>query len=552
MGVLSLLLTLFVPLLGAFAVLFINKEQTKAIRITAFAISIITFLFSLLLLPHFDSANPTFQYVVNQLWVPSIDAGFRIGLDGMSLLLVLLTTFIMPIAIASSFSGIKKREKEYYAMLLVLQFGMTGVFVALDTFLFYVFWELILIPMFFIIGVWGGKDKIYASIKFFLYTLVGSLLMLVAIIWIGLYAKDPAVYGKFTTDLVAIKGFIGTIPYDIQVWLFLAFAISFCIKVPLFPLHTWLPDAHVQAPTAGSVILAGVLLKMGTYGLIRFNLELFPLVSSNWATPIAWLSVIGIIYGALVAMVQTDVKKLVAYSSVSHLGFVVLGIFSMTVEGIQGAIIQMVNHGLSTPMLFLCVGVIYDRRHTREISEYGGIARVMPIYTVLFAIAMFASVGLPGLNGFVGEYLTLIGAFVSPVYNNTLFAIISATGVIFAAVYLLWMWQRVMFGTNDNPENQNLQDVTKQEMWQMIPLVVFIVWIGVYPGTFLKFTEASTRALVGKIEAVNGIAPRYKDFPTIKKANLEHNSHQNGEHAVPHKDEKHNQTKPSTETKPHQ
>lgn len=548
MGVLSLLLTLFVPLLGAIAVLFINKEQSKAIKSTAFVMSIVTFLLSLLLLPNFDSSNPTFQYVVNQLWIPSLDAGFRIGVDGMSLLLVLLTTFIMPIAIASSFSGIKKREKEYYAMLLILQFGMTGVFVALDTFLFYVFWELILIPMFFIIGVWGGKDKIYASIKFFLYTLVGSLLMLVAIIWIGLYAQDPAVYGKFTTDLVAIKGFIGSIPYDIQVWLFLAFAISFCIKVPLFPLHTWLPDAHVQAPTAGSVILAGVLLKMGTYGLIRFNLELFPLVSSHWATPIAWLSVIGIIYGALVAMVQTDVKKLVAYSSVSHLGFVVLGIFSMTVEGIQGAIIQMVNHGLSTPMLFLCVGVIYDRRHTREISEYGGIARVMPIYTVLFAIAMFASVGLPGLNGFVGEYLTLIGAFVSLVYNNTLFAILSATGVIFAAVYLLWMWQRVMFGTNDNPENQNLQDVTKQEMWQMIPLVVFIVWIGVYPGTFLKFTEASTRALVGKIEAVNSIAPRYNTFPTIKKAS---HQHQQGDHKSHNGNEKHDNAHPSTETKPH-
>lgn len=548
MGVLSLLLTLFVPLLGAIAVLFINKEQSKAIKSTAFVMSIVTFLLSLLLLPNFDSSNPTFQYVVNQLWIPSLDAGFRIGVDGMSLLLVLLTTFIMPIAIASSFSGIKKREKEYYAMLLILQFGMTGVFVALDTFLFYVFWELILIPMFFIIGVWGGKDKIYASIKFFLYTLVGSLLMLVAIIWIGLYAQDPVVYGKFTTDLVAIKGFIGSIPYDIQVWLFLAFAISFCIKVPLFPLHTWLPDAHVQAPTAGSVILAGVLLKMGTYGLIRFNLELFPLVSSHWATPIAWLSVIGIIYGALVAMVQTDVKKLVAYSSVSHLGFVVLGIFSMTVEGIQGAIIQMVNHGLSTPMLFLCVGVIYDRRHTREISEYGGIARVMPIYTVLFAIAMFASVGLPGLNGFVGEYLTLIGAFVSPVYNNTLFAILSATGVIFAAVYLLWMWQRVMFGTNDNPENQNLQDVTKQELWQMIPLVVFIVWIGVYPGTFLKFTEASTRALVGKIEAVNSIAPRYNALPTIKKAS---HHHQNGDHKSHKTDEKHDNAHPSTDSKPH-
>lgn len=496
-----LLLTLFLPLAGSLAMLFINREQGKAIRISALTISVLTFFASLLLLPAFDNANPDFQLKFSVPWIPTFDAGFRIGLDGMSLLLVLLTTFITPIAILCSFDSIHKREKEYYFMLLLLQFGMTGVFISLDTFLFYVFWELILIPMYFLIGIWGGKERIYAAVKFFLYTLVGSLLMLVAIVWLGLlYANAHG--GQFTADLLKLREFAPTIPTDIQQWLFLAFALSFCIKVPLFPLHTWLPDAHVQAPTAGSVILAGVLLKMGTYGLIRFNLELFPQASFMFATPIAWLAVVGIIYGALVAMVQTDVKKLVAYSSVSHLGFVVLGIFSMTAEGLQGAIIQMVNHGLSTGMLFLCVGVLYERRHTRDIAEFGGITKVMPKFAVLFTIAMLASVGLPGLNGFVGEYLTLFGAFKSQFLNNIWFAILSTSGVIFAAVYLLWMFQRVMFGPITNTHNQTLTDLTGREYWQLIPIAIFIIWIGVYPKTFMSISEMSTQALVGKLETM--------------------------------------------------
>jgi NADH-quinone oxidoreductase subunit M len=329
--------------------------------------------------------------------------------------------------------------------------------------------------------------------------------MLVAIVWLGYYAQQQG-HG-FTASFVKLQSIAPGIPAEISKWMFLAFALSFCIKVPLFPFHTWLPDAHVQAPTAGSVILAGILLKLGTYGLIRFNLDLFPEASRFFAPYLCTLAVIGIIYGALVAMVQTDVKKLVAYSSVSHLGFVVLGIFSMTEEGVQGAIIQMVNHGLSTGMLFLCVGVIYERRHTRDIAEFGGITNVMPKFAVLFAIAMFASVGLPGLNGFVGEFLTLIGAFRSGVLNNWGYAIFSATGVIFAAVYLLWMFQRVMFGTNDNPKNQTLSDVSAKEMWTLIPLVVFIVWIGVFPKTFMELSSASSKLVV---EKALGMAPAAK------------------------------------------
>lgn len=497
MGEFSLLVSLFLPLLGSVALMLINREQVKAIRYSALGISLITFVASIPLYFAFNHENPGFQFEMNLPWITSLDIGFHIGVDGMSTLLVLLTTFIMPIAIFSSFNPIEKRVKEYYTMLLFLQFGMTGVFLALDTFLFYVFWELILIPMYFLIGIWGGQDRIYAAIKFFLYTVVGSLLMLIAIVWLGYYAQTST--GHFTADLTKLRTIAPIIPQSIQQWMFLAFALSFCIKVPLFPFHTWLPDAHVQAPTAGSVILAGILLKLGTYGLIRFNLELFPQSSVHFAPLISTLAVIGIIYGALVAMVQTDVKKLVAYSSVSHLGFVVLGIFSVTTEGVQGAIIQMVNHGLSTGMLFLCVGVIYERRHTREISEFGGITNVMPKFSVLFAIAMFASVGLPILNGFVGEYLTLIGAFKSSVLHNWTYAILSASGVIFAAVYLLWMFQRVMYGTNDNPKNQTLPDVTRAEMWTLVPLVIFIVWIGVYPNTFMKLSEKSSNAVVEKV-----------------------------------------------------
>jgi len=327
--------------------------------------------------------------------------------------------------------------------------------------------------------------------------------MLVAIVWLGLHVGGELLQleSGFTTNFIAIREalFNTPIPLDVQSWIFFAFALSFCIKVPLFPLHTWLPDAHTEAPTPGSIVLAGVLLKMGTYGLIRFNLELFPQAAMEHASLIAILAVIGIIYGAVVAMVQTDVKRLVAYSSVSHLGFVVLGIFSMTAIGIQGAIIQMVNHGLSTGMLFMCVGVLYERRHTREIVEYGGIARVMPVFTVFFGIAMLASVGLPGLNGFVGEYLTLLGAFTSPVYNSYWYTMISATGVIFAAVYLLWMFQRVMFGAVSNPANENLKDLNMREWFSFVPIVLFIVWIGVYPSTFMNISEQSTRSTVNRI-----------------------------------------------------
>jgi NADH-quinone oxidoreductase subunit M len=485
-----------------FLLLFFKKENVNLIKNAALVFSILTFLSSIWLLSGFNSANPDFQFYFEQIWISSFDAGIRFGVDGMSVLLLLLTTFLMPIAILSSFSSIENRQKEYYILLMLLEFALIGVFASLDIFLFYVFWEMILIPMYFIIGIWGGKDRIYASIKFFIFTMFGSLFMLIAIIWLGKYVGSEILQNPqgFTTNFIIIKELSSQIPANIQNWLFIAFALSFLIKVPVFPFHTWLPDAHTEAPTPGSVILAGVLLKMGTYGLIRFNLELFPQSSMQYASVISTLAVIGIIYGALCAMVQKDMKKLVAYSSVSHLGFVVLGIFSMTTEGLQGAILQMVNHGLSTGMLFLCVGCLYERRHTREISEYGGIAKAMPNFAVFFAIAMFASVGLPMLNGFVGEFTILIGAFISPFLDNITFAVLGATGVIFAAVYLLWMWQRVMFGTNDNPKNHNLKDLSKREWAILIPLVALIVWIGVYSKPFTAISENSTRKLVNKLE----------------------------------------------------
>ncbi|ROL62307.1 NADH-quinone oxidoreductase subunit M [Bacteroidetes/Chlorobi group bacterium ChocPot_Mid] len=519
----ALLLTLFLPLAGSILLLFVKREQTQLIKTGALVISLLSFIASVFLLFSFDQSNPGFQFVINQIWVESFDAGFRIGVDGMSMLLLMLTTFISPITILSSFYSIHKRDKEYYVMMLLLQFGMTGVFISLDLFLFYIFWEIILIPMYFIIGVWGGKNRIYAAVKFFIFTVVGSLFMLVAIVWLGHYVGTEIIKNAqgFTTNFMVIRDVSFNIPFDIQKWMFLAFALSFCIKVPLFPLHTWLPDAHTEAPTPGSVILAGVLLKMGTYGLIRFNLELFPQSAFAYASPIAWLAVIGIIYGALVSLVQTDIKKLVAYSSVSHLGFVVLGIFSMTATGIQGAIIQMVNHGLTTGMLFLIVGMIYERRHTREISEFGGIARVMPVFTVFFGIALLGSVGLPGLNGFVGEYLTLIGAFTSPFLDSWAYSIIAASGVIFAACYLLWMFQRVMFGTNDNPQNHNLKDLGKQEWATLVPIVIFIVWIGIYPSTFLNISENSTKALVNKLELIKFGKAKYELPTEMDKIKLE-------------------------------
>lgn len=500
-----LLATLLIPLLGAIVVLFLNKDNRKLIETVSLGTSLVAFLVSLGLYFSFDSSSGGFQFVIDATWIPAIDAGFRVGIDGMSLLMVMLTTFITPIALLSSINSIHKRHKEYYFMFLMLQFGMLGVFMALDLFLFYIFWEVILIPMYFIIGIWGGKDRIYAAVKFFIYTIVGSLFMLVAIVWLGLHVGGDVLglASGFTSDYLLIKQHSGAIAADVQNWLFIAFALSFLIKVPLFPLHTWLPDAHTMAPTPGSVILAGVLLKMGTYGLIRFNLELFPVSSIEWAGVISFLSVVGIIYGALLALVQTDVKKIIAYSSVAHLGFVVLGIFAMNESGLQGAIIQMVNHGLSTGMLFICIGIIYERRHTREISEFGGIARVMPVYTVFFGIAMFASVGLPGLNGFIGEFLTLVGAFTSTVLDNIWYAVVATTGVIFAACYLLWMFGRILFGALTNEKNKELKDLNKLELAMMIPLTIFIVWLGVYPSTFMSKSEASTKKLVNKVEQVH-------------------------------------------------
>jgi len=516
-----LLITLFLPLLGFILLLFYKKDKTKAIKWTALIVSIITFLVSISLFFLFDKDLSGFQFYYETIWIKQFDAGFRVGADGMSLLLLLLTTFISPITIISSFSAIEKREKEYYAMILLLEFAMIGVFIALDLFLFYIFWEIILIPMYFIIGIWGGKDRIYAAVKFFLFTVVGSLFMLVAVVWLGIQAGSMLnMPTGFTTNIDKIRELVLTnpIPLQIQNWLFIFFALSFCIKVPVFPLHTWLPDAHTEAPTPGSVILAGVLLKMGTYGLIRFNLELFPNSAIEFAKPLAWLAVIGIVYGALMSITQKDVKRLVAYSSVSHLGFVVLGIFAMTAQGLQGAIIQMVNHGLSTGMLFLCVGILYERRHTREIAEFGGIAKVMPKFAVFFALAMLASVGLPGLNGFIGEYLTLIGAFNSPILNSWWFTVIGSTGVILAAVYLLNMYQKVMYGKINNPKNAGLKDINKREFAMLLPIVVFIVWIGVYPKTFLDLTDKYSKSLVNKIHYIQGTSSNlpFPDAPIFK------------------------------------
>lgn len=495
----ELLITLLIPFVGAIALAFIPK---KLANVSAGVVSIITFVVSLLLFVGFEQKDAKFQFITSYPWVPSLDINFKFGLDGMSLLLVMLTTFIFPIAIISSRDSVKDRENFYYSMLLFLEFGVIGVFSTLDTFVFYVFWELVLIPMYFLIGLWGGKDRIYAAVKFFIFTMAGSLMMLVAIIWLGNEAQKLG--GAFTADMIKLMKIAPNIAAEYQHWLFLAFALSFCIKVPLFPLHTWLPDAHTQAPTAGSVILAAVLLKMGTYGLIRFNLQLFPQSSLYYADVISVLAVIGIIYGALLAMVQTDIKKLVAYSSVAHLGFVVLGIFSMTTEGVQGAVLQMVNHGLSTGMLFLCVGFIYERRHTREITEFGGIAKSMPVFAVLTAFAMLSSVGAPGLNGFVGEYLTLIGAFVSQHLATKWFAVIAGSGVIFAAVYLLLFYQKIFMGPLNKSENMALKDLSKMEIGVSIPLVIMFIWIGFQPTYFLKISEASSRAVVGVVEKING------------------------------------------------
>lgn len=495
---------LFVPLIGSLLLLLMKKEQEKLIRIAAIGVSAAAFVINLVIYFQFNAAQDGFQFVNKYTWIENLGISYHVGIDGMSLLLLLLTTFITPLTLISTWDSINKKVKEFSFFMLMLEVGMIGVFISLDLFLFYVFWEAMLIPMYFIIGVWGGEQRVYASVKFFIYTMAGSLIMLVAIIWLGVYAASFT--GAFTTNLLDLYAIGPNVPRQVQTFMFFAFLLSFAIKVPLFPLHTWLPDAHVQAPTAGSVILAGVLLKMGTYGILRFCLPLFPQSAQQYAPLISVLAVIGIIYGALVSMVQTDMKKLVAYSSVSHLGFVVLGIFAMTTEAVQGSVIQMVNHGLSTGALFLLVGMIYDRTHSRQIADYGGIARIVPVYSTMLMIASLSSIGLPGLNGFVGEFLILLGAFKSPVLNSWWFTIFAASGVIFAAVYLLWMYQRVVFGPVRHERLNGLKDLNTREMAVLIPVFIFIVWIGIYPGTFLKITERSTAAVIQQVQRAGNTA----------------------------------------------
>jgi len=484
-----LTLVTFFPIVGVIVLLFIRKERETAIRWTALMTAVGTFLLSLVMLAGFDSSDPDLQMVVRAPWfnIGDLQIEYFLGVDGLSILLVLLTTFLTVFSIISTWTAIVDRVREFMIFFLMLETGMVGVFLGMDLFLFYVFWEFTLVPMYFLIGVWGGERRMYAAIKFFLYTMAGSILMLLAIIWLGLEG------GTFSVpDLIEAQA----IPGGLQVWLFLAFAAAFAIKVPMWPLHSWLPDAHVEAPTAGSVILAGVLLKMGTYGFLRFNLGLFPEASIRLAPWIALFAVIGILYGAAVSYAQKDVKKLVAYSSVAHLGFVMLGLFALNLQGLQGGILQMINHGLSTGALFLIVGMIYERRHTRAIDAFGGLWKVMPIYAGLTLIVVLSSMGLPGLNGFVGEFTILIGSFGSEAIGSVWFTIFAVIGVILAAVYMLYMFQKLFLGPLDKDENKKLSDINRREIFTLVPIIVLIFWIGLYPRPFFGLTEASVEKVV--------------------------------------------------------
>ncbi len=496
-----LTLVTFFPLVGVVILLFLKKEQKDPARWVALIASLITFAISIAVLAQFNSQDPELQLVVKENWITVADWNiyYYLGVDGLSILLLMLTTLLTPIAILSTWRAIDERVREFMIFFLMLEVGMTGVFLAQDLFLFFVFWEFTLVPMYFIIGVWGGPRRIYAAVKFFLYTMAGSILMLLAILWLGIEQ------GTFSLpELIAME----SIPADLQIWLFLAFAAAFAVKVPMWPLHSWLPDAHVEAPTAGSVILAGVLLKMGTYGFLRFNLTLFPYASVKLAWLMALLGVIGILYGAMVSFAQTDVKKLVAYSSVSHLGFVILGLFALNSQGIQGGILQMVNHGLSTGALFLTVGFIYERRHTREMNQFGGLWRVMPIFAAMTMVVAFSSMGLPGLNGFVGEFNILLGAWGAGeegALGSVLYAAFAALGVILAAVYMLLMIQKLFLGPLDKEENKSLKDIDLREILILVPILVLIFWIGLYPDPFFKLMGPTVEHLVEFIQTT-GVA----------------------------------------------
>ncbi|NIQ37595.1 MAG: NADH-quinone oxidoreductase subunit M [Proteobacteria bacterium] len=469
----------FLPIIGAIIILFIDKENTPALRVVALVFSMIEFIFSLPLFFLFNNGTHEMQFQEVLPWIESYGISYHLGIDGISLLLVLLTTFLTVLCVLSAFSAIQERVKEFMISFLLLETGMVGALVALDLVLFYIFWEVMLVPMYLLIGVWGDpKRRVYAAIKFFLYTMAGSVLMLIAIL--ALYFIHGNATGNYTFDLLELYKF--GVPVGLQYWLFAAFALAFAIKVPMFPFHTWLPDAHTEAPTAGSVILAGVLLKMGTYGFIRFAIPLFPNAAMKFLPLISILALIGIIYGALVSMMQDDLKRLVAFSSVSHLGYVMLGMFAFNMQGVQGSVYQMLNHGISTGALFLIVGIIYERRHTRMIADFGGLSKVMPIYAAIFMIVTLSSIGLPGTNGFVGEFLILLGAFKA----KTIYGVLGATGVVLGAAYMLWMFQRVMFGEIKNPENLKLRDLNIREIAYMVPMVIMIFLMGIYPKLFFQ------------------------------------------------------------------
>jgi len=487
-------IVLFLPLAGALLLLFVNKQNENAIRWIANVVAFLGFVVSVPLWFWFDPARPGFQFVERAPWIPSIGAEYFLGVDGFSTLLILLTTMMGAIAVLSSWTAITDRVKEFYIFMLVLQTGMLGAFMALDFLLFFLFWEVMLVPMYFLIGIWGSDRRLYSAIKFFLYTLVGSVVMLLGILALYFaYHNAPGNNGIYTFDITKFHEF--KFDTTLQWWVFLAFFLGFAIKVPMFPFHTWLPDAHTDAPTAGSVILAAVLLKMGTYGFLRFSLPILPDASKQFVPMVVLLCIIGIVYGALVALAQRDWKRLVAYSSVSHMAMVMLGMFALNPVGITGSIVQQLNHGISTGALFLIVGIVYERRHTREISEYGGLSKVMPVYAAVFLIMTMSSIGLPALNGFIGEFLILQGVFVA----SKMWAAFAASGVVLGAAYMLYLYQRTMFGKVENPKNERLTDLTHREFATFAPLLILAVWIGLYPAPFLRRLETSVAHIMSRV-----------------------------------------------------